>query len=85
MSVHSRDRITERLKEAGLQLRPHNPAIRRALSHNEVVQLIQKMRGKGKPYRHIAKELMKLKIETKAGKTQWHPMMVKRLVLKRKN
>ena len=26
LSVHSRDRITERLKEAGMKLRPHNPA-----------------------------------------------------------
>ena len=84
LSVHSRDRITEHLKEAGVQLRPHNPARRRALIYAEVMELIQNMRGKNKTYRDISEVLTKLRVDTKAGKTQCHPMMVKRLILKRK-
>lgn len=79
-SVHSRDRITERLKEAGVQLRPHNPARRKALCQAEIMELMQKMREKGKTYRDIAEELTKLKAKSKAGKTQWHPMMVQRVL-----
>lgn len=77
-SVHSRERITERLKEAGVQLRPHNPHKRKALSQAEIMELMQNMRAKGQTYREIAEELTKLKAKSKLGKTQWHPMMVQR-------
>ncbi len=77
-SVHSRGRITERLKEAGVTLRPHNPARRKPLSQVDINDLMQNMRGKGKTYRDIAEELTKLKAKSKTGKMQWHPMMVKR-------
>jgi hypothetical protein len=83
-SVHSRDRISERLNEAGVQLRPHNPARRRALNLAESMELMQNMRSKGKTYREIAEELINQKVRSKLGKTQWHPMMVKRLILKHK-
>lgn len=79
-SIHSRDRITERLKEAGVQLRPHNPAKRKTLSQAEIIELMRNMRDKGKTYRDIAEELTKLKAKSKNGKMQWHPMMVKRLL-----
>ncbi len=77
-SVHSRDRITECLKGAGVQLRAHNPARRKALGQAEIMELMRNMRGKGKTYRDIAKELTRMKAKSKLSKTQWHPMMVKR-------
>jgi hypothetical protein len=80
ISVHSRDHITDRLKKAGVRLRPHNPARRKALNEDQIIELMQNMRCKGKTYRGIAEELTKLMAKSKTGKTQWHPMMVKRVV-----
>jgi hypothetical protein len=80
LSVHSRDRITERLKEAGVKLRPHNPAQKQAFSEGQINELMHHMRKNGKTYREIAKELTGIKAKSKTGKTQWHPMMVKRML-----
>ena len=67
-SVHSRERITERLKEAGVQLRPHNHAKRKTLGEAQIMELMQNMRSKGTTYREIAEELTKLKAKSKTGK-----------------
>lgn len=80
LSVHSRDRITERLKEAGVKLRPHNPARKQAFSEAHINELMRYMRKKGKTYREIAEQLTRIKAKSKTGKTQWHPMMVKRMI-----
>jgi predicted HTH domain antitoxin len=80
LSVHSRDRITERLKEAGVKLRPHNPARKRAFSEAQINELMHHMRKKGKTYREIAEELSRIKAKSKTGQTKWHPMMVKRML-----
>jgi hypothetical protein len=80
LSVHSRDRITERFKEAGVKLRPHNPARKQAFSEAQINELMHHMRKKGKTYREIAKELTGIKAKSMTGKTQWHPMMVKRML-----
>jgi hypothetical protein len=45
-----------------------------------MIELMQNMKCKGKTYRSIAEELTKFKAKSKTGKTQWHPMMVKRVV-----
>ena len=79
-SVHSRDGITERLKEAGVQIRPHNPARKQAFNEAQVNELMHHMRKKGKTYREIAEELTRIKAKSKTGQTKWHPMMVKRML-----
>jgi predicted HTH domain antitoxin len=80
LSVHSRDRIAKRLKEAGVKLRPHNPARKEAFSEAQINGLARCLKKKGKTYRKIAKELTRIKAKSKMGKTQWHPMMVKSML-----
>lgn len=80
-SVHSRDQIAKRLKGAGVQLRSHNPAMRKSLNQVEILKLVKNMRNNGKTYRDIAIELEKINAKSKTGKKQWHPMMVKRILM----
>lgn len=80
LSVHTCDLITECLKEAGVKLRPHNPERKQAFSEAQINELMHHMRRKGKTYREIAKELTRIKAKSITGKTQWHPMMVKRML-----
>lgn len=80
LSVHSRDRIAKRLKEAGVKLRPHNPARKEAFSEAQINELMRYPKKKGKTYRKFAKELTRIKAKSKMGKTQWHPMMVKSML-----
>lgn len=74
-SVHFCDRITERLKEAEVKLRPHNPAFTKA----QINELMSHMGKKRMTYREIAEELRRIKAKSRTAKTQWHPMMVKRV------
>lgn len=81
LSVHSRDRITERLKGAGVEIRTNQRSGSvKVKSYDEVYigQMVKSLRDKGLTYRQIAQKMTSIKVRSKNGKLKWHPMMVKR-------
>ena len=81
LSVHSRDHITERLKEAGVEIRSNQRSGSvKVKSYDEVYigQMVKSLRDKGQTYRQIAQQMTAIKVRSKNGKSKWHPMMVKR-------
>lgn len=63
-----------------MKFRPHNPARKQTFNEAQINELMHHMRKKGKTYRELAEELTRIKAKSKTGKTQWHPMMVKRML-----
>ncbi len=83
LSVHSRDRITERLKEAGVEIRGNQRSGSIKIKpYDEVyiVQMVKTLRDQGQTYRQIAQKMTAIKVRSKSGKLKWHPMMVRRAV-----
>ena len=83
LSVHSRDRITERLKEAGVEIRGNqrSGSVKvKPYDEADIGQMVKSLRNKGQTYRQIAQKMTSIKVRSKNGKLKWHPMMVKRSV-----
>jgi hypothetical protein len=82
-SVHSRDRITERLKGAGVEIRSNQRvgSIKvKPYDEAYVGQMVKSLRDQGQTYRQIAQKMTSIKVRSKNGKLKWHPMMVMRAV-----
>lgn len=83
LSVHSRDRITERLKEAGVEIRSNqrSGSVKvKPYDEVDIGQMVKSLRNKGQTYRQIAQKMTSIKVRSKNGKLKWHPMMVKRVL-----
>lgn len=88
-SVHSRDTIAKRIKASGLSLKkPGRPkkVLKQGIlySPEDLYKLVKTKRDCGTTYRMIARDLSSQKVIRKDGSTDWHPMMIKRILDKTK-
>jgi transposase InsO family protein len=81
-SVHSRDTIANRMKEAGIPLRKCGRIKKTLKSKEDLYILVKAKRDLGLTYRKIAQDLCAQNIVCKTGSKKWHPMMIKRILKK---
>ena len=84
-SIHSRDTIAKRMKESGMVIRkPGRPkqGFKKSVqySQEDLYTLIKTKREAGLTYRQITQKLSSQKILCKSVSTNWHPMMIKRIL-----